>query len=537
VTRRRATLVLALAFALGASVLPSSAGVAAADADGVLRGDLGSGAGAPFAVARGALAAHADRLGVDADSFRFETVRRSIVGVHVRGREFRGGVPVDATSAAVHVVRGRVWQVEARPSALPGRPYATALSHRAALLAGEAAFGVTRPLRPTHAERLLVPIGGRLADVWLVDVYALSPPVIATALLDAATGRLVRVVDRNRYADGTATVFDPNPIVTARDASLRQPGIDVEGLDTDLDSEALSAQLFRLPVLGYDPGGLPFGWLIGPWVDVTAPLPLLPGGTFDYTRSDPRFEALMAYTHLDRFQRYLQSLGFRGEAGVNAEPQAVVAVIVPGYDNSMYTSGNDTLTFGSGGVDDGEDAEVILHEYGHAIHDDQVPGWGATHEGGSMGEGWGDFVAAAYYARNSRGFQDPCVADWDATSYSAADPPCLRRTDVGKTYPDSMENEVHADGEIWSQLLWRLRDRLGCVPGEKRCARRSRATLASLKTARILKLVLTSHEFLTPTADFGDAVAALITAARALKQPKWVPLIVKSARERGLPQS
>jgi fungalysin metallopeptidase (M36) len=539
VTRRRATLVLALALLLGATLLPATAGAArpaaAVDADGILRGDLGSGLGRPFAVARRALEAHAARLGVDPAAFRFETVRHSIVGVHIRGREFRGGVPVDATSAAVHVVGGRVWQIEARPSLLAGGPVARAIPREAAVDAALRAFGVTRTLTPPHAERLLVSLPGRLTDVWRVDVHSLAPPVARAALIDAASGVVRGTADRNRYDDGTATVFDPNPIVTARDSSMREPGVDVQGIDTDLDSEALTAQLVRLPVLGYDPDALVTGRLVGPWVDVQAPLPLLPGGTFDYTRGDPRFEALMAYTHIDRVQRYLQSLGFRGEAGVNAEPQTVIALIVPGYDNSMYTTGDDTLTFGSGGVDDAEDAEVILHEYGHAIHDAQVPGWGTTHEGGSMGEGWGDFFAGAYYARTSKGFQDECIADWDATSYSMENPPCLRLLRTGKQYPGSMEGEVHADGEIWSEFLWRLRDRLGCIPKEKGCARRSPAAVASLKTRRALTLVITSHEFLSPTANFGDAIAALRTAARALRQPKWIPLIVKAAKERGLP--
>ena len=45
------------------------------------------------------------------------------------------------------------------------------------------------------------------------------------------------------------------------------------------------------------------------------------------------------------------------------------------------------LTFGTGGVDDAEDAEIILHEYGHAIQDDQLAGFGASSEGKAMGEG------------------------------------------------------------------------------------------------------------------------------------------------------
>ena len=50
------------------------------------------------------------------------------------------------------------------------------------------------------------------------------------------------------------------------------------------------------------------------------------------------------------------------------------------------------LRFGKGGVDDAEDAEVILHEYGHAIHDSQNFSF-ATEEAGAISEGFGDYWA------------------------------------------------------------------------------------------------------------------------------------------------
>ncbi len=536
-----------LVVVMTAGLLPAGAGSAtpaSAHAGGILRGDLGPGAGAPLTVARRALAAHSAELGLDGSAFRFESVRRSIVGVHVRGREFRGGVPVETTSTAVHMVRGRVWQIEARPSSLPGGPALHPISAAAAGELGLAALGIATPYSPPAVARMLTIHAGRLVDAWHVTALSLRPAIAGTAVVDAATGRPIEIRDGRRFADGSATVFDPSPTVSARNPAMRQPGFDEGGVDTDLDSAELTAELVGLPLRDLDEGQLPFARLVGPYVDVQAPLPLLLGPAFSFTRGDPRFEATMAYAHLDRIQRYFQSLGFRGEAGVNAEPQQVIAVIVPGFDNSFYQPGNDLMLFGSGGVDDGEDAEIIVHEYGHAVHDAQVPGWGQHHEGGSMGEGWGDFLAAAYYARSiSKGFQDECVGEWDATSYAdpAAGPVCLRLTNEPKHYPEDMVDppEVHDDGEIWSAFLWRLRTSLGCTPNEKTkvCKKRSPAQLAALRTDRVLKLVLTSHEFMSTNADFGDGVAALITAAKALRQTGYAPLIKASARRYGLPLS
>jgi hypothetical protein len=253
--------------------------------------------------------------------------------------------------------------------------------------------------------------------------------------------------------------------------------------------------------------------------------PTLPStdGKFAFTRNMPGFEATMAYAHVDRLQRYLQSLGFdpKRERGVNAESQDLITTRVEGFDNSLYQGNNDVIIYGTGGVDDAEDAEVILHEYGHAIQDDQVNGWGSTAEGGAMGEGFGDFLASSYFARTSGGFGDACVADWDSTSYSSANPPCLRRMDGKKKYPDDLENEVHADGEMWSALLWRLR---GSLPGN-----------ASQKSDNVIRLVITSHEFLTPQANFGDAVAALRTAAKSLRHPEWTGLVNRAANAGRMP--
>ncbi|HVE64224.1 MAG TPA: hypothetical protein VNB94_10525, partial [Mycobacteriales bacterium] len=84
-----AALLLAAA-APAAAQRPASGSRIEYAAPGIVRGDLGSGAGSALDAARRALAAHGGRLGVDPAGFRFETVRRSLIGTHVRGREFRG---------------------------------------------------------------------------------------------------------------------------------------------------------------------------------------------------------------------------------------------------------------------------------------------------------------------------------------------------------------------------------------------------------------------------------------------------------------
>jgi zinc metalloprotease ZmpB len=215
------------------------------------------------------------------------------------------------------------------------------------------------------------------------------------------------------------------------------------------------------------------GYLRGTWANVrgtTGDLAKISStGTFVYDRHDDRFEQVMAYYWVTEAQHYLQSLGFGGANGdlrpVNAESQDI-RLNQYGVDNSFSWDKKDLLRFGKGGVDDAEDAEVIVHEYGHAVHDSQVPGFGSSEEAGSIGEAFGDYLAVSVglwaAAQNGWAVRTPpaCVADWDSISYTSTVPHCLRRVDGNKTIAD-VEGEVHADGEIWSRALWDIRTALG----------------------------------------------------------------------------
>ncbi|MGH3461074.1 MAG: M4 family metallopeptidase, partial [Kribbellaceae bacterium] len=212
---------------------------------------------------------------------------------------------------------------------------------------------------------------------------------------------------------------------------------------------------------------------------------------FLYLRDDNRFEQVMAYYQVNHTQEYIHQLGF---TEVNNESQDFEINTFNG-DNSFYDPSKDVITMGEGGVDDGEDAEVIWHEYGHAIQDDVVPGFGETLEAGSIGEGFGDYWAVTMSVPVSGGFELPCVMDWDATSYTTDVPHCLRRTDTGKT-TDDIEGEVHADGEIWSNALWDIHSALG----------RDRANT----------VILEANFSYAPDTSFADAARDTVQAARLL---------------------
>lgn len=301
--------------------------------------------------------------------------------------------------------------------------------------------------------------------------------------LDAKTGdMLTPPKDINRYVNGTGQVYNVNAIVATRDNSLR---------DNNDSAAAVPATAYRLVTLE---GLLGNGFLDGTYASSskTKKRGFDAGNNFIFDRSSDAFSETMGYYYIDYAERYIQSLGFNN---VNNRQQ-VFAVNKLKIDNSFYSPQSLEISLGLGGVDDAEDAEVILHEYGHSIQDNQVPNFGSSLEGGSMGEGFGDYWGASVGAQFSGGFQDLCLAEWDATSYSSSNPPCLRRLDSTKHYPEDVEGEVHDDGEIWSAALWQIRGAIGASNSDR--------------------VILASHFLLSPNATFNQGANAIVQSAITL---------------------
>jgi hypothetical protein len=208
------------------------------------------------------------------------------------------------------------------------------------------------------------------------------------------------------------------------------------------------------------------GFLSGAWASVrstTGSPAYSDTNTFLYDRSQDEFEQVMAYFWVNQAQEYLQSLGFGSTLRPILKRPYDVRINQSGVDNSFMWDKKDLIRLGKGGVDDAEDAEVIVHEYGHAVHNDQVPGFGSSFDAGAIGESFGDYLAVSVGLDAAKDNSWPvkaeqsCPMDWDATSYTNA-PHCIRRFDTGYTIQNRPENwEIHGVGQIWSQALWEIR--------------------------------------------------------------------------------
>lgn len=257
---------------------------------------------------------------------------------------------------------------------------------------------------------------------------------------------------------GTGRVFFPNPVATLEDQSLTD--------QKDADYAALQPAYRKVTLTNLDGSG----YLQGDWANVkssTGPLAYSSDNTFLYNRKDDQFEQVMAYYWVTEAQKYIQSLGFGvTRRPINMESQEV-RINQLGIDNSYSWDKKDILRFGKGGVDDAEDAEVILHEYGHAMMDSQVksPGLGTSGEAGAIGEGFADYWAVTVTDVIAPTPDPACVADWDSVSYTNA-PHCLRRIDLDLHYPENLTGRVHYDGQIWSRALWDIRAKLGHIKAD-----------------------------------------------------------------------
>ncbi len=131
-----------------------------------------------------------------------------------------------------------------------------------------------------------------------------------------------------------------------------------------------------------------------------------------------------------------------------------------------------------------------------------------------MGEAFGDFLGGAISEKMSN-FQSDCVGDWDGASYSQGNPPCLRRLDGTKHYPEDLKGSYHADGEIWSAALWQIYNGMS-------------------QKDDAVKLVLAHHFLLSPGAKMPQAAEALLAADQNLFQGANQGLIKQVMEARGI---
>ena len=342
---------------------------------------------------------------------------------------------------------------------------------------------------------------------WQITAPTLRPLASWMFILRADNGAMLLEQDLLRFDVGQ--IFDPNPARSS--GRLVPPPSDCDG---PANESALSAEYVSQTLRGISAGQ---DRLIGEFVDLSAPgiagaykpaaVADEPSRDYVYGCDDDRFEEVMVYHHIDAVQREIQSLGFSGTSGIIDRPIPAHAHFFSEC-NAFFDPTNMGIHFGDGDIcspsaDAAEDADVIVHEYGHAIQNDQVPGWGVgepmdIQQALAMGEGFGDFLTGAVSG-------DPCLGEWFAVGGTACDGfSGLRSLENSTSFDGSSVinlptwcpngGDPHCTGLVWGGALWDLVQALG----DDQAARHI-----------VLTLVLDSHFYLDPQSTFVEAMAAI----------------------------
>lgn len=475
-----------------------------------------------YRAARAFLAHHARALGMSPALGDLTTAGRSddVGGTVLRFAQVRGEVPVlDAQVIVGFAPGGDIIHVDSGyvpHLAVPARPR---LSKSAAVSIAERTLGARLSSSSRNA-RLVVAKGDKAHPdyhlAWEVTAGLDRPRGDWQLLVDSQTGAVVRARDLLQHAGAACIPADPASDSESALVFVKSP---VDALD---DPSLRDANNVDATLAGCKLGNLTSSTdLTGRYANTS--LTPSPRATPPYTsvRSvDQRaVDEATAYYHVNRSKEYLDALGFPSVMSHSIDLDAADPSL---GDNAVYSPLEKSIHFGTGGVDDAQDPDVVYHELMHAIQDDQVPGFGAAGDAGALGEGTADYWAGALTddaATTALG--TACFGAWDVVSFFpyTGDPStgCVRRLDSGKQFPRDTDGEVHDDGEIYSAALWRLRSALG---GDV-----------------VDRLVIKSHTFLQASARFIDAADALHSADVALYGGAHAAAIDAAMEAGGIPRT
>lgn len=264
-------------------------------------------------------------------------------------------------------------------------------------------------------------------------------------------------------------VFTPNPVIAGKSHALR---------DQNDAREAVPEGFYSLVGLPSLNQAAPF-LLQGPFArnsELSAPLHELAysGRDFLFFRDESGFEEVNVYHHITRAQNHLRDLGI---LGLQDRPLPYDAHALGGADSSQFAVWHDplgSLEFGDGGVDDAEDADLIYHEYAHALHfaaagtrlfayseNQALPAHLRTNEALAIAEAVADWWAQQLTRewKLAAGMDPHLLMAWDSAGLRpdpSAEPFYLRSTRAELHYPEQLSGDGFRDSQMLSQALAEL---------------------------------------------------------------------------------
>ncbi len=310
----------------------------------------------------------------------------------------------------------------------------------------------TGPVDVVSPSDLLMPTDVGLVTVFMQQVKDLVHPKIEYV---TSNGKVLISSEQYKFVKEDTTLFSKvfmvNPINSAN-TSYGGNFID----NNDSTNSSIDSQLVWVSNPAKVENGVFFlesEFLI--FEDISAPTDLpftLSNDSASYTRDKDEFEYMNVYYHINTFGEYVNSLGY----DALTEPLKVDVHAFGGADNSAYDPFDHTLQFGDGGVDDGEDGEVIIHEFTHSLSEIASPFNTEGSQRKAMEEGTCDYLAKSY----SRSINDNTpdkVFSWDGHN------PFWNGFGINtkRAYPQDLKNNKDGDRDIWSSALMCGHDFIG----------------------------------------------------------------------------
>lgn len=444
--------------------------------------------------ARQWILSHANDLKIKpTDTFSLSYVRKGEVGEILRFQQIMNTVPVYQSEIVVNFNPSNevVFMTDSYDSAIETILTTPSLSKEAALNASKESLKFTCDYSVAENDLFVTRVNDQTKLVYRVVTNPVSGNGSWEVMVDAQTGAIlstkdVALYDHKKSVDskksnppavmaplafvsGTAMVFLTNPLSIAH-ATYGTTGY-LDNNDANSTQLAAARTAVTLPEIDLTSGVYR---LKSSYVDINDSETPFTGvftqatSAFNFTRDNNAFEAVNAFYHLDLGLRYInETLGVACRPALNGGVLRFDSSGLNQDDNSHYVSNTDSLAFGEGCVDDAEDSDVIMHEFGHGVHDWMTNGNASVYIGEGNGDYWAQSFHRSYNQLTSSETPFQWMFKWDGHNA------CWdgRTTDYFGMYPGDLVGlqggAAHTDGQIWSSALMQIWDVLGRTKTDK----------------------------------------------------------------------
>ena len=437
------------------------------------------------ATARQWISNHSKELNIPSfTNFKLTFVRKSLSGENLRFQQQLNNVPVYQSEIVVHFSPKNeiTYTANSLKNNLQNISISSSITKDQALSVSNIALNNNDNKQVASNNLYVMEIDNQTKLVYRIVTNPSSGAASWETIIDAQTGAIIRTKDvaiydkpKKKTADhsqkstakptktasfvsATALVYNPDPLSKML---VAYGGQYVDGSDATNTSLDNARESVTLPEVDLTAGVYKLKSSYVQINDFESPSKGLftqATNNFSYNRNQDGFEAVNAFYHLDKSMRYInETLGITCRPSLNSGIFYYDPSGLSGADNSHYIPSTERIAFGEGGVDDAEDADVILHEFGHGIHDWLTNGSASDY----FGEGNGDYWAMSYSRSLNQWASSQAaihyVFSWDGhnTFWSG------RMDNTTKLYPTDLDGEVHDDGEIWCAALMQIFDVIG----------------------------------------------------------------------------